>query len=577
MVSFSSRADWAFLSLLALIACAPFERIEPLLVLPGQNLTNLEILAVAALVLWLLTNLRKESLLAVRIPLVVPLLLLLGWFLVSAVLAAQHQAVAFRFTGRLALGILVYSLVVLQANSPFRLRVVVCTLAVSGTLVGALGILEYWEVSGVASLLSFFRSTGFYVAGRPRVSSTLQYSTITSMYLELALGWGLALLLWVRSSSPWRWALTTLPALVIMGTCIFLTMTRAGLGTLVVMLSLATAAVMWRRGLGIETRRLLLLSAILAVVFLAVLGTSDFGLRLRSPDERLWYRVEYRVPSELRLEAGSLNEIEVALQNQGMVNWTREPANPIRLSYHWLPRNTDETIIFEGVRTELQGEVAPGETTRLPARVLAPPEPGEYRLAWEMLKEHRFWFSMHGVEMGTTDVTVEEAAGEVEALVLEDQLPLPKPRFSISRWELWRVAVGMIRDHPFLGVGPDNFRMTYGSVIGVADADRSYHSHNLYLEVFVSIGIAGGLVFLWLLVRLLSHLAPLWKRTEKMDLAFWVGASAAAAAILVHGLVDYFLEFTPVIVMAWTTFGLIVAGERVNRETDAEGHSAGRL
>ena len=565
-MSFSSRTDWAFLALLSLIVCAPFERVEPLLALPGQNLTNLEILAVMALVIWLVTHLKKENLLAVRIPLAVPLLLLLGLFLVSAALAAQHQAVAFRFTGRLALGILIYSLVVLQASSSSRLRVVVCALAVSGTLVGALGILEYWEVNGIASLLGLFRSTGFYVAGRPRVSSTLQYSTITSMYLELTLGWGLALLLWVRSSNPWRWTLATLPALVIMGTCIFLTMTRAGLGTLAVMLSLATGVVVWRRGLGFEATRLLLLDAILAVVFLAVLGTSDFGLRLRFPDESLWYRAEYRVPSELRLEAGSLNEVEVALQNRGMVTWTREPDNPIRLSYHWLPRDTDEMVIFEGVRTDLHREVAPGETTRLPARVLAPPEPGEYRLVWDMLKEHRFWFSMLEVEMSTTHVTVEEAAGEVEAFALEDQLPLPKPRFSISRWELWRVALGMIRDHPFLGVGPDNFRVTYGSVIGVADADRSYHTHNLYLEVFVSVGIAGGLVFLWLLFRLLYPLARLRRRTANFDLAFWVGASAAAAAILVHGLVDYFLEFTPMIVMIWTTFGLIVAANRVEAE-----------
>ncbi len=565
-MSFSSRTDWAFLALLSLIVCAPFERVEPLLALPGQNLTNLEILAVMALVIWLVTHLKKENLLAVRIPLAVPLLLLLGLFLVSAALAAQHQAVAFRFTGRLALGILIYSLVVLQASSSSRLRVVVCALAVSGTLVGALGILEYWEVNGIASLLGLFRPTGFYVAGRPRVSSTLQYSTITSMYLELTLGWGLALLLWVRSSNPWRWTLATLPALVIMGTCIFLTMTRAGLGTLAVMLSLATGVVVWRRGLGFEATRLLLLDAILAVVFLAVLGTSDFGLRLRFPDESLWYRAEYRVPSELRLEAGSLNEVEVALQNRGMVTWTREPDNPIRLSYHWLPRDTDEMVIFEGVRTDLHREVAPGETTRLPARVLAPPEPGEYRLVWDMLKEHRFWFSMLEVEMSTTHVTVEEAAGEVEAFALEDQLPLPKPRFSISRWELWRVALGMIRDHPFLGVGPDNFRVTYGSVIGVADADRSYHTHNLYLEVFVSVGIAGGLVFLWLLFRLLYPLARLRRRTANFDLAFWVGASAAAAAILVHGLVDYFLEFTPMIVMIWTTFGLIVAANRVEAE-----------
>ncbi len=559
MLSLSSRADWAFGALLVMIACAPFERLQPVLALPGQNLTNLELLAMIALAAWLAQHLTRGSLLAVRIPLAVPLLVLLGLFLVSALVAARHQAEGFRFTGRLALGMLVYVLVVDQANSASRVRALVCTLIVSGSLVGVLGLLEYWDVSGIAGLLAFFRPTGFYVAGGPRVSSTLQYSTITSMYLEITLGWGLALLLRVWPSRPRRWAASVLTALVIMGTCIFLTMTRAGLGTLAVILTLATGIVVWRRGPGLETGRLLVLDATLALVLLAVLGSSNLGLRLRSPDESLWYRAEYRVPEQLSLEAGSLSEIEVRVENRGALAWTRDTPNPVRLAYHWLSPDGDEVVLFEGVRTELQGDVAPGRTAHLRARVLAPPQPGQYRLAWDMLKEHRFWFTMHGVEMGMTEVTVVEASRRAEVVELEGQLPLPETRFSISRWELWSLAAGMIRDHPLLGVGPDNFRMTYGSVIGVPDPDRSYHTHNLYLEVFVSIGIGGGLVFLWLLFRLLSPLARLWRPEEDFDLAFWVGAGAAVTAILVHGLVDCFLSFTPLIVTTWATFGLITA------------------
>ena len=37
MASFSSRTDWAFLALLAVIVCAPFQRVDPLLVLPGPE------------------------------------------------------------------------------------------------------------------------------------------------------------------------------------------------------------------------------------------------------------------------------------------------------------------------------------------------------------------------------------------------------------------------------------------------------------------------------------------------------------------------------------------------------------
>ncbi len=567
MTSFLRRTDWAFVSLLAVIFCAPFERSAPLLVLPGQNLTNLELVTAAALLIWLFRSARERSLPPLRGHLTLPILLLVGLFLLSALLVAPHPAEALRFTGRLILGVLIYFLVVDLCTSRSRLRAVIFTLTAAGVLVALLGLFEYWQVSGVGRLLELFHPGSFYVAGRTRVSSTLQYSTIASMYLELALAWGLAALLWWRPSRTWP--LTILPALLVIGAAVFLTMTRAGLVTIAVVLFLATGLLLGRRGLGWETRRLLVLDASLVVVCLASLATTDFGLRLRVPDESLWYRAAYRVPPQLTMEAGSLTEIQVSVENQGLVTWTREPANPIRLAYHWVEAESGEVVLFEGLRTGLGGEVRPAQSVRLDARVQAPPEAGEYRLAWDMLKEHHFWFSMQASEMGTTRVIVLEGSGDrFNAVDPSAQLPLPRARFSISRAELWRIATRMIREHPFLGVGPDNFRLTYGDWIGEPEADRSYHSHNLYLEFFVSAGIAGGLLFLWLVFRILSQLRRLWTRGSDIDLAFRVGAVAGATAILVHGFVDYFLEFTPLNLIIWASFGLIIAGDRLAKESD---------
>ena len=65
-----------------------------------------------------------------------------------------------------------------------------------------------------------------------------------------------------------------------------------------------------------------------------------------------------------------------------------------------------------------------------------------------------------------------------------------------------------------------------------------------------------------------SQLRRLWTRGSDIDLAFRVGAVAGATAILVHGFVDYFLEFTPLNLIIWASFGLIIAGDRLAKESD---------
>jgi O-antigen ligase len=75
--------------------------------------------------------------------------------------------------------------------------------------------------------------------------------------------------------------------------------------------------------------------------------------------------------------------------------------------------------------------------------------------------------------------------------------PTPRPR----RLVLWRAAARMFAAHPLAGVGPDNFRLAYGSYAGLVGADQRTHSNNMYLEMLAGGGLLVAAAFGWLLWR----------------------------------------------------------------------------
>jgi O-antigen ligase len=129
------------------------------------------------------------------------------------------------------------------------------------------------------------------------------------------------------------------------------------------------------------------------------------------------------------------------------------------------------------------------------------------------------------------------------------------------RSDLWRAAWTMFRERPWLGRGPDSFRWVYGQYLGLDWWDRRSYANNLVLELLATTGLLGLTAFgavgaiLWTLTRrALRH---------PRDTPAWRGSIAAATALLavfaIHGLADYFLEFTAVSAPFWTAAG-VVAG-----------------
>src|SRR5438552_3500241 len=83
-------------------------------------------------------------------------------------------------------------------------------------------------------------------------------------------------------------------------------------------------------------------------------------------------------------QAGALAPWRVQLENAGAAPW-----HDLKLSYHWLD-GLGNPIVWDGVRTDLP-ELEPGARLELEAPVRAPIPPGRYRLAFDLVAEHRFW------------------------------------------------------------------------------------------------------------------------------------------------------------------------------------------
>lgn len=143
---------------------------------------------------------------------------------------------------------------------------------------------------------------------------------------------------------------------------------------------------------------------------------------------------------------------------------------------------------------------------------------------------------------------------------------------STRRLYLWQSALNMIHDSPWFGYGMDNWLCHYSrnticyipslkhywiltnpvthAPTGLLDEPDLSHPHNIFLHVWVSMGLFGLLAFIallglffWLFARILAHLRST-ESNNNLHLQWMTsGVAAAMVAALVQGQVDSsFLE-----------------------------------
>ena len=115
----------------------------------------------------------------------------------------------------------------------------------------------------------------------------------------------------------------------------------------------------------------------------------------------------------------------------------------------------------------------------------------------------------------------------------------------VFRIALWRSTLDMIRDHPVLGVGPDNFLYAYRGryLLPEAWAESSLsHPHNVALDFAARLGLLGLGAFIWVQAafwRSAYSVLRNARRTLNIEhYALNIGLMASMVDFLAHGLVD---------------------------------------
>lgn len=122
-----------------------------------------------------------------------------------------------------------------------------------------------------------------------------------------------------------------------------------------------------------------------------------------------------------------------------------------------------------------------------------------------------------------------------------------------ARVQIWQTSWLMIKDHPIAGIGLNNFEKVYREYVPkVVFPPLEWlapHSHNLYLSLWLEMGILGLASFLILVGIAIYKLA-------KTRAILSVVILASIVSILVHGLVDTPILKNDLAVTFWVLIGL---------------------
>jgi hypothetical protein len=119
------------------------------------------------------------------------------------------------------------------------------------------------------------------------------------------------------------------------------------------------------------------------------------------------------------LRAGAEAQVEVTLRNAGLATWRSRGQTGVRLSYHWLD-DRGNAIVWDGPRVDFGEAVEPGDEVEVALAVRAPRPPGRYRLAFDLVEEHRYWFAEVGSWPLELDVEVRPRIDERRLAVRVD-------------------------------------------------------------------------------------------------------------------------------------------------------------
>lgn len=133
---------------------------------------------------------------------------------------------------------------------------------------------------------------------------------------------------------------------------------------------------------------------------------------------------------------------------------------------------------------------------------------------------------------------------------------------------IWEAATNMINDYfvSGIGIGVDAFQTVY-SEYALAGIETAPHSHNLYLQIMLELGIFGFAAFVFAMFMFFAKVFTFLKNSDNREAKLVVGAIACGViAILVQGLTDYVWYNYRVFAFFWMMIATAVAVVNVYKE-----------
>jgi O-antigen ligase len=139
-----------------------------------------------------------------------------------------------------------------------------------------------------------------------------------------------------------------------------------------------------------------------------------------------------------------------------------------------------------------------------------------------------------------------------------------------DRLPLMKLAFSIIKDHPLLGVGANNFAVMIEEYTtkGYWGA-WLYTVHNKYLLVWSELGLGGLLAYIWFLLSTLKRGWTCWQGKDNLLSPLALSIALAVVACMIHMLVDMFHSRPPVQLLTLsaaliTSMALILREEKLS-------------
>ena len=555
----TSPARWLITANVALAAALalqlPAELIRPLVKVGPIGVSNIEAtgyLLVAAWVPAVIVGVLPR----VRLPIWV--IASLAVIVVGAILSSayalfdQGAAVkaALRIAGALVVGTAAASIIL---SSPARWRIIASAGLAGAAASALLGIAEFavgWD--GLRWLFGQFREAPISLGGfATRATGTLLHPNVAAWY------WGsvgvAALAGAVLLRGRRRLALLIIGAVLMLATV--LTLSRGGLIG-VSLGSLVAAFLLWQFGsLRASTAIAAVVLPLSVIAIGASLASPLVSTRLISETDIEWYEFRIDAPSRIASEDGT-DRVQITVTNLGPIGWPDEGNGEVVVSYH-LKGLDGRNLDYVGAITPLPRDVGPGESVEVNAAIEVESTAAEAVIEWDLLQIGGSWFSQRlPANLSTSRIHIanprqQTDRGSVDLPPSRDDVELRVSQ-AFGRRLLWPIAFEMIAARPLIGIGLDNYRHGYGEWRGLSRWDDTVNTNNLYLELFVGMGVFAVVMF-GLALAAAARLAHRARAVLAGPALPWLVALVAFGA---HGMLDAFLLYSTALYFV----GTVIAG-----------------